>query len=47
MPVRLAREYMLFLPAAGRNDEAQAGEGYAAVGGGKRADTVSGKVGVR
>lgn len=46
-PIRLGRERLLFLPAARSNDQAPAGEGYAAAGCGKRADTIARKVGIR
>ena len=46
VPGRFARKHLLFLPAIGGNDQARAGEGYATVGRGQRADTVPREVGI-
>ena len=46
MPVRFARKHLLFLPTIGCNDQARAGQGYATVGRGERADAVTREVGI-
>ena len=46
MPVPFARKHLLFLPAIGSNDQAHAGEGYASVGRGERADPVTREMGI-
>ena len=44
LPFQFGRKHLLFLPAIGSNDQAHAGESYASVGRGERADPVAREV---
>ena len=46
MPLQVGRKHLLFLPAIGSNGQAIAGQGYATVGRGERADAVAREVGI-